>query len=41
MTHRFSLVPGGDLTKEVVGSCGQLELELESEQAIDVLHEVE
>lgn len=39
--YRFGLVPGLDLAEVVVGPCGELEMELESEQAVDVLHKVE
>ena len=39
--YRLSLVPRLDVTEEVVGTGGELELEVEPEEAVDVLHEVE
>lgn len=41
MAYGFSFVPGLDGAKVVVRARGELEVELESEQTIDILHEVE
>jgi hypothetical protein len=41
MTHLFCRIPRFDGAKIVVGTCGELEVELEAKQPIYVLHEIE
>ena len=39
--YRFRLVPGFNVTKEVLWTSGEFQLEVEAEEAVNVLHEVE